>query len=142
MATLENELLKVSVRTQGAELTSLFDKTNSIEHLWQGDPAVWGWHAPNLFPVIGACMNNQLLIKGRTYPMEKHGFTRQSQFTPLKSSQTQALFSLRYNEQTMTIYPYRFEFQIEYQLEGKNLTVAYRVINEDQEPVYFSIGGP
>src|SRR5688500_12365310 len=80
MAILENDFLKISIRSKGAELTSLFDKSSGIEHLWQGDPAVWNWHAPNLFPVVGGCLNNQLYIDGKAYPMERHGFARQSEF--------------------------------------------------------------
>lgn len=141
MTTLQNEFLQVSIRNQGAELTSLFDKTHQIEHLWQGDPEIWGWHAPNLFPVIGACLHNQLLIEGKTYPMEKHGFTRHTEFTLIRATATQALFSLRHTAQTFASFPYQFDFQIEYILEGKRLKTTYRVINEDQKTIYFSVGG-
>ena len=43
-------------------MTSLFSKETNTEHLWQANPDVWEWHAPNLFPVVGGCINNQVII--------------------------------------------------------------------------------
>ena len=85
MTTLENNFLRVTIRPKGAELTSIVHKASGIEHLWQADPAVWGWHAPNLFPVVGGCLHNQVLIDGQPYPMERHGFTRTSLFETTES---------------------------------------------------------
>lgn len=140
MASLENDFLKISIRDKGAELTSVFDKTTGIEHLWQADPGIWAWHAPNLFPVVGACLNNQLYIRGKAYPMERHGFARQSVFTQINSESGQAVFSLKSGPQTLPVYPYNFEFQVLYALKAKQLIVTYRVINNGDEMMYFSVG--
>ena len=140
MTTLENDFLKVSIRPKGAELTSIYNKQTSTEHLWQADPAVWAWHAPNLFPVVGGTLDNQILIDGKSYPLERHGFARQSEFTVVEATPTKAVFSLQANEKTLAIYPYQFEFQIEYQIDHQVLTVIYRVINQEPKPLYFSVG--
>ncbi|WP_018619009.1 aldose 1-epimerase family protein [Spirosoma luteum] len=140
MTTLENNFLRVTIRPQGAELTSIVHKASGIEHLWQADPTVWGWHAPNLFPVVGGCLNNQVLIDGMTYPMERHGFTRTSLFEPTESTPTHAVFSLRSSEKTRVHFPYEFEFQISYKLDEARLVVAYRVVNQDDKTVFFSVG--
>ncbi|QIP11866.1 aldose 1-epimerase family protein [Spirosoma aureum] len=140
MTTLENHHLRVSIRPKGAELTSIFHKSTGIEHLWQADPSVWGWHAPNLFPVVGGCLNNQLLVDGKTYPIERHGFARQSTFETTESTATHAVFSLRSSESTRIHFPYEFEFQIIYELNGPALTITYRVVNEDEKTVFFSVG--
>ncbi|QJW91777.1 aldose 1-epimerase family protein [Spirosoma taeanense] len=140
MTTLENEYLRVSIRPKGAELTSLFHKPSGIEHLWQADPAVWPWHAPNLFPVVGGCLNNQLLINGKTYPMERHGFARHSTFDLTESTASHAVFSLIATEATRPAYPYDFTFQIIYELNESTLTVRYRVVNEDKQTIFFSVG--
>jgi galactose mutarotase-like enzyme len=141
MAILENEFLKVSIRPQGAELTSVFSKQTGLEHLWQADPAVWNWHAPNLFPTVGESLNKELRVGDQSYPIERHGFARKSEFALLPSTATHAVFSLRSSKQTLAVYPYRFEFQVAYALEGPTLTVTYRVLNEDSKPVYFGVGG-
>lgn len=140
MTTLENDQLRVSVRAQGAELTSLLHKASGIEYLWQADPAVWPWHGPNLFPVVGGCLNNQLLVSGQAYPMERHGFARRSTFETTESSDTHAVFTLRASDATRAVYPYDFLFQILYELDGSRLTVTYRVVNEDKLTVFFSVG--
>ena len=37
--TIENDELKVSVSSAGAELQSIFGKFNQLEYLWDGNPA-------------------------------------------------------------------------------------------------------
>jgi galactose mutarotase-like enzyme len=140
MVTLENDTLRIDIQEKGAQLTSIVDKQTTIEHLWQADPAVWPWHAPNLFPVVGGCLSNQLLIDGKRYPMQRHGFARQSPFTLVESTATSAIFSLQSSDETMADYPYAFDFQIGYSLAGNKLDVTYRVINQDNKTVFFSVG--
>lgn len=140
MTILENDYLRVSIRPKGAELTSIFHKPSGIEHLWQADPMVWGWHAPNLFPVVGGCLNNQLLIDGKAYPIERHGFTRQSKFETTESTTAHAIFSLPSSVVTRVHFPYEFEFQIIYELDGPRLTITYRVVNQDKKTIFFSVG--
>ena len=53
MLYLENERLKASIHEKGAELCSLIGLSDGTEYVWQADPAIWGRHAPLLFPVIG-----------------------------------------------------------------------------------------
>lgn len=140
MTTIGNDHLRVSIRPQGAELTGIFHKPTATEHLWQADPTVWGWHAPNLFPIVGGLLNDQLHVGGETYPMKRHGFARQSLFVETESSDGHAIFSLRANAETRAVYPYAFEFQIIYELTDASLSVTYRVVNEGDTVLYFSVG--
>ncbi|MGA0556917.1 aldose 1-epimerase family protein [Larkinella sp. VNQ87] len=140
MTTLENDFLRVGIRPKGAELTSIYNKQTGIEHLWQADPAVWAWHAPNLFPVVGGTLDNQIWVDGKPYPLGRHGFTRESEFEIVEATPEKAVFSLKANEKTRVAYPYEFEFQIEYQLDKQVLTIIYRVINQEAKPLYFSVG--
>lgn len=140
MISLENDRLRVGIRPQGAELTSLFHKPTATEHLWQADPAVWGWHAPNLFPVVGGCLGNALRIGGQRFPTERHGFARHSEFSVVESTPERVVFSLAFSEKTLAVYPYRFNFQIQYDLAAETLGVTYRVANQDEQPVFFSVG--
>ncbi len=142
MITIENEYLKVSIQSKGAELVSIYNKQIQTEHLWQGDAAIWPWHAPNLFPIVGGLFNNELHINGTTYRMaSRHGFTRESEFKLIESNAKHAKFSLPFSEATLAVYPYEFEFQILYDLFDHNLRVTYKVINQDEQTVYFSVGG-
>jgi len=141
MITIENDFLKVSIQNKGAEMTSLYNKVSGVEQLWQGDQNIWPWHAPNLFPVVGGLINNELLVNGKTYKMERHGFNRQSESLLIESNEISARFSLPYSDHTLEVYPYKFDFQIHYELIENALRVTYKVINHQREAIYFSVGG-
>lgn len=140
MVVLENEYLKVVLSSKGAELTSLIDKQTNTEYMWQADENIWNFHAPNLFPVVGGLINNTLHVDGKSYPMNRHGIARISTFRRLESAPDHAKFSLDYDEETLKVYPYKFEFQVVYHLSERSLKVMYKVINKDEKDVYFSVG--
>jgi galactose mutarotase-like enzyme len=141
MTVLENEYLKVAIDLQGAQISSYYNKKTSVEHLWQADPNVWPWHSPNLFPVVGGLINNQLLVDGHTFNMGRHGFARQSEFILLEADEVSASFSLPYCEKTLQVYPYKFDYQVLYTLIDNSLRVTHKVINLDKKTIYFSVGG-
>lgn len=141
MHQIENDFLKVSVRSFGAELISIFNKKTNTEHLWQADKNFWGWHAPVLFPVVGRCVEDSIIIKGKKYNMEKHGFARKSEFELISQTNNSLLYSLKFSEATLALYPYKFEFQIGYRLEENELVNFYNVINLDNNELLFSLGG-
>jgi galactose mutarotase-like enzyme len=141
MAVLENEFLKVGISPKGAQLTSVYNKATQTEHLWQADPNIWPWHAPNLFPVVGGLIDDELLVDGKAYPMQRHGFARQSEFVILESDEVHVAFSLPNSEKTSHIYPYKFDFQVLYTLIENALRVTYKMINHDKKTIYFSVGG-
>lgn len=141
MTILENDLLRVSIDTKGAQITSIYNKSTGVEQMWQADPNVWPWHAPNLFPIVGGLINDELLIDGKAYPMKRHGFARQSEFVLLKSDDQQAVFSLPNSEKVKEVYPYRFDFEVMYMLIDNALRITYKVINLDKKTIYFSVGG-
>ncbi|MDP9081012.1 MAG: aldose 1-epimerase family protein [Bacteroidota bacterium] len=141
MAILENDFLKVQISTKGAQLTSIFNKETQTEHLWQADPAIWPWHAPNLFPVVGGLINDELLVDDNTYPMSRHGFARQSEFILLESDEEHAVFSLPSCENTLKVYPYKFDFQVLYTLIENAVRLTFKLISHDKKTIYFSVGG-
>lgn len=140
MYSISNANWHISARSKGAELTSLKNKTTGIEHLWQADPAYWGWHAPVLFPVVGRCLNDEQLIDGKAYRMEKHGFARKSDFACTHQSATELRFTLQSNEQTRALYPYEFEFTITYRLDGSEFHTLYSVRNTGNKNMFFQLG--
>ena len=64
--TIENDELRLTVDSRGAEAVSAVNKRTGAEMLWQADPAVWGRHAPILFPYTGKLTGGRLEAKGRT----------------------------------------------------------------------------
>ncbi|WP_010231099.1 aldose 1-epimerase family protein [Gillisia marina] len=139
---LENELLSVGIKSIGAELCSITNNLTGTEHIWQGDPAFWESHAPNLFPIIGALKNDTYIFEGNTFHMPKHGFFRNNEAVILKSKASDRLaFSLKYSNDTLKVYPFKFEVEISFTLKGKSLAVKHQVFNLDTKEIYFSIGG-
>jgi galactose mutarotase-like enzyme len=49
-------------------------------------------------------------------------------------------YSLVYNEETLAVYPFKFDFRVLYELIDNQLKVTYEVINKDDKDIYFSVG--
>lgn len=141
MAILENDFLKITISAIGAELTSIINKETQNEHLWQADPAVWGRHAPNLFPIVGGLINDELLVDGAVFKMERHGFARNLEFILIENDEEHAVFSLPSSEKTIHLYPYKFDFQVLYTLIENAIRVTYKLISHDKKEIFFSVGG-
>ncbi len=140
-AVLENDDLKVTINHFGAELSSIVKKENNVEYMWNADEKFWKRSAPVLFPFVGSLRNKEFLYEGIAYPMGQHGFARDMEFSLVSNDGRQAWFSLSSDETTFEKYPFVFTLEIGYQLTGHILKVIWKVINEDEKPMYFSIGG-
>ncbi|TDN87647.1 galactose mutarotase-like enzyme [Salegentibacter sp. 24] len=142
MHELQNEFLSIKVNSIGAELSSLKNLETGIEHLWQGSPEFWASRAPNLFPVIGVLKDGEFLFEGKAYKMPKHGFIRHNEEMRLKVKTPNSLiFELEYSQKTLEIYPFKFKFEISFTLHEKSLKIHHSIINLDEKPLYFSLGG-
>ena len=92
--TIENEYLKVTVTTRGAQVKSVIRKCDNVEHMWRADPAVWAYHAPILFPHTGKLVDGKLEAKGGVYESGQHGFARNLEHPSVPGSLLEAvLFS-------------------------------------------------
>lgn len=140
MKKISNGILAIGIREKGAELTSILDLRNNTEHLWQADPAGWGWHAPVLFPVVGRCLNDEINIGDKIYPMPKHGFARHLPFTCIQEDEQSICFQLTDNEETRKQYPFSFQFSITYKLLHDELHTIYEVKNTGEKILPFSLG--
>jgi galactose mutarotase-like enzyme len=141
MVRLHNAFIDIEVKEKGAEWCRFLDVQNNIEYLWSGDPAVWGKHAPLLFPIVGTLKDNQYYYNGNPYTLSRHGFARDMMFTLLESSDTHCIFELKASAETLQVYPFSFSLQVSYHLIGKTLELTYQVKNEGGEIMYYSIGG-
>jgi galactose mutarotase-like enzyme len=73
--------------------------------------------------------------------MKRHGFARHREFKLIENTGTHAKFSFFFDDETLAVYPYCFEFQILYDLFDEELRISYKVINMDDRTIYFSVGG-
>ena len=138
--TLENEYLKVTVTTFGAQVKSVIRKCDGVEHMWQADKNVWGYHAPILFPHCGKVVDGVIEAKGKTYKSAQHGFARLLEHDYVNQSADTLVLELYSNEKTRKVFPYEFRLVSTFTLEGCTLHHSLTVENEDDSALPFGIG--
>ena len=139
--TIENELLKVSVTTWGAQVCSVIRKCDGAEHIWQADKSVWGYHAPILFPYAGKLSENRTTAKGVTWEnAPQHGFARTMEHRFVRRNEKEIVLELTDCEETYSKWPYHFRLESSFILEGDRLTHRLSVENLDEEKMPFGIG--
>ncbi len=140
MLTIENQFLKVTINLKGAELSSIINKENGKEYLWQADPSHWPRHSPILFPIVGRLRNDEFFYNGMNYSLSQHGVARDLDFSVVEQKENSALFELRSNPEIRIAYPFKFLLQVGYELKENTININYQVTNKDHSKMYFSIG--
>lgn len=135
---LENKKIRAEISTLGAELCSL--KADGREIIWNGDPAIWNWHAPIMFPLCGALKGDKYIYEGKTYEIPRHGYARFKEFAVESQSEDRLVLLHRYDEETLVQYPFAYEFRVIFTLEENALKVEYNVKNLADTDMYFSVG--
>ncbi len=139
---IQNEQLSASVAHNGIELCSIKSLSTGTEYMWQGNPDIWANHAPVLFPTIGLLKNDIYFFEGKSYSLPKHGVVRSSdKNTVLEHTDESLLFSMKWDEELLKQYPFKFEIQTRFTLKGRSLIVQHTVFNHGEETMYFSLGG-
>lgn len=128
------------IRRKGAQMIS-FKGSDGREVMWQADPAVWPNYAPVLFPVCGMPKDEQVIIDGVTYPMAKHGFTRNPDFDVLKVGDDFVELVLTPTEESRPQYPFEFAFHVIYTLRENGFRADFVVENRDERVMPFCVGG-
>ena len=139
--TLQSGALRVIISDAGAEIIQIEDILTGRNYLWYGDSAYWGRRSPILFPIVGGLKNKTYKYAGREYPMSQHGFARDREFQMTEHNVDTIWFELKADEESLKVYPFRFRLEIGYRLEGRKITVMWRVANDDKKTMFFSIGG-
>jgi len=137
---LENDFVKIEVSPVGAELQSLYSKETQMEYLWQPGYDIWPHHSMLLFPNPGRIAGDRTIIDGKVYPAAMHGFANDMEFEVVESDREQLLLQVSATEETKKSFPYEFRLQIEFSLEGEMVVQKFRVINDDDRKMYFSLG--
>lgn len=140
MTTIQNTKLKASFNELGAELVSLINLETGKEIIWEGNADFWSGQSPVLFPTVGALKDDKYIFKGKTYELPRHGFARKRVFAAKKSSESEIIFELKSDEESIKIYPFQFSLEIKYTLVENKLTVSYQVKNLSEKEMYFSLG--
>lgn len=138
--TVQNDYLKIQVKSAGAEIISIQDSSNN-EHIWQADPDIWNRHAPVLFPIVGRLNGDHYYYNDQKYQMNQHGFARDREFLLDSKNDNKLVLSLSDDDNTLSIYPFHFNLKIVYQLVKDTIQISYVVTNtDDDQKMYFAIG--
>ncbi len=142
MLYLKNDLLNIAINPIGAELSGITSIKNHTPYMWDGDPDIWANYAPNLFPIVGMLKDNTYHYEGSEYHMPKHGFIRNNpDFKVVTHTETQLKLRLVSNEETLRLFPFKFQYDVVFELSDHKLSVSYHVTNLDNNTMYFSLGG-
>ena len=138
--TIENEYLKLTVTTWGAQVKSVIRKCDNVEHIWQADKSVWGYHAPILFPHTGKVVDGKIEAKGKVYESTQHGFARLMEHDFVDQTGDTIVLELCSSAETLAKFPYEFRLVSTFTLEGDTVHHTLTVENLDDEALPFGIG--
>jgi galactose mutarotase-like enzyme len=131
--------LGAEVDPLGAQLSTLRDRAGR-DLLWSGDPSVWAGRAPLLFPIVGALAGGSYRLGPKSYPLGRHGFARGKLFDIVESTSSAAAFRLGADASSLKVYPFRFELDVRFALDGPTLSVTACVRNAGDEAMPSSFG--
>ena len=138
MIILNNGILEVQIDKIGAEIRKV--TKDGKDRMWSGNPEHWAGVAPLLFPICSGLPDDKYTYNGETYEMPKHGFIRKLPFEVEATADDTATFMFASNEDTLKIFPWKFELRIKYTLNGEKIKVEYFVLNKSDDTMYYSIG--
>ena len=127
-------MLRIRTESKGAELVSVIK--DDVEKIHDGI-VYWNRHAPILFPIVGKVKDGKTVIDGKECFLGQHGFARDMEFEEIGEHS----YVLRWNEETLEKYPYKFELYVSYEVEGNKVTTKFTVKNVDDKDIYFGLGG-
>jgi len=98
---------------------------------------------PILFPICGNLPNNQYTHNEKSYTLQQHGFAREMLWEVIdQNTDSGASLTLRLTSTSVTkkLYPFDFEVDFTYQLQGNYLSIKQRYTNLSDEKMPFSTG--
>lgn len=144
---IENQKLKITINSIGAEITSIIEKSSGKELAWTGDARFWSGHGPILFPACGGLWNGEYTNDSKTWKMPKHGVVRRMDWELHDIDDDSdgcgwIVLRASSNNEIKQSYPFDFELLISYELHATELTCSYIVGNNEEKQVMpFQIGG-
>ena len=137
---IKNSKLKAVISSNGAELRELYD-SNNVNRMHTPSSKTWNRVSPILFPQVSRIKGGIYYVENKPYEMPAHGFFRNMDITPIKQEEDSITFAICDNEETLKMYPYNFEFEVNYKLDENSLVVTFNVINKSNKEMLFMLGG-
>ncbi len=137
MIEIKNELISVGINIDGAELEYI--KIKGINILWERED-LWMEQSPILFPNVGAFKDNCYIYEGKKYHNLVHGFAKRSKFNIVEQTATKLRLRLKDSSETYEIYPFKFCFDIIYEVIDNTINCNFEVVNKGENTMYFALG--
>lgn len=138
--SITNKKLTLCVDSFGCQMQSIKNQ-DGMEFLWQGDPKFWSRRALTLFPFCAGLYDNKYLIDGKEFHMDIHGLAPYYDFEVISHKSHRITFRLCHCAETLLKYPRKFNFNVTFTLVSNHIGIIYEVINLDEKPMYFGVGG-
>jgi len=137
--SISSHELTAEIDPRGAQLSVLRDR-DGRDLLWNGDASLWAGRAPLLFPIVGVLAGGGYRLGAKRYPLSRHGFARDKEFS-LESSRAAAVsLLLRSDASTLAVYPFQFELRTRYELNEASLSVSTEIRNHGGTDMPASFG--
>ncbi len=136
--TIKNDRLTVTVNSFGAELSSVVG-ADGYEYIWQGGEW-WPDRSPVLFPTCGNVPGRRYFVDGKEYKLPIHGIAMYREFDLIEKAADRLLFSQKSSEETLKSYPFDFELQVEFLLDGNTLITKLIPINTGTGIMPYMVG--
>lgn len=137
---IENKRLRVHIAPHGGALTSVFDKENNHEWLYQKEDDSWQGQDIAIFPFIARLKNKKYTHHGQEYSLLNHGLCRYHDFVLEEQGEDYVELLFASDEETLKQFPFSFRFHARYELQDNALTITYRIENAGEETMPFGLG--
>ena len=140
ISTISDGKLSVSVNSDGATLSSLKRMRDGREFLWQGSEDSWTEQDVVIFPFVARQKDGWYTVDGKRYDVPLHGVCRHQPFSATRVSATEIVLTNVFNEDSLTKYPYKYEYSVRFKVDDGALTVVHTAKNVDDKLMYFMMG--
>lgn len=95
---------------------------------------------PVLFPTAGKLPGDTYPVGRQSYTMPQHGFARRLPWEVRQAEKDLLVTGLKSSEETLKQFPWRFDAQLTFSLDGPKLTLDFDVENQDTRPLPVHLG--
>ncbi len=82
-----------------------------------------------LFPIVGMLAGGQYRTGGQSFSLARHGFARGRRFAVADAGPTSVTFRLIADAQTLSVYPFQFELDVNFTVEDASLAITSWIRN-------------
>ncbi len=128
----------VVVDSHGAKVLSI--DVDGREVLFYDETDIGHSGIPLCFPSFGPLENGEFIVGEKTYPMNQHGFIRDSSFDLEVGDPGLLTCTLKSNEETKKHYPFDFEFTVTYRVLLTGLAIRFQFKNNSETTIPLAPG--